>query len=360
MLETIREFAAQCLESDGTDVHERHARFFLELAESAYAERIEREAEWADRLAAEHDNLRAALDWLLGRSAHDALRLAGALGWFWRARSHMGEGRERLATALDGNAEHDAVLARALTSAGSLAGWQGDFEHAHVLLERAIAAWHELGDERETALADEALAWSAFFVGEDATGRAAAEAALELQLRGADPQLVNRARLTLCQILVSEGALDEAEALSQEALVLAEQHDDKWAIHLAHHYLADCALIAEDYGLAGERYAHSLAAAVGLGDRVETAIEVQGVSMALSGRGQPERALRLAGAADATLSSLGVDLAAVVFWTALLEKNHGRARAELGAEAAVSAWDEGERLTLEAAVDEALAPERAA
>ena len=94
MLETIREFASERLEPDAADVRERHAQFFLELAESAYAERIEREAEWADRLAAEHDNLRAALDWLEGQAGRDALRLAGALGWFWRARSHMKEGRE--------------------------------------------------------------------------------------------------------------------------------------------------------------------------------------------------------------------------------------------------------------------------
>ena len=354
MLETIREYASERLEPDAADVRERHAQFFVELAESAYAERIEREAEWADRLAAEHDNLRAALDWLEGQTGRDALRLAGALGWFWRARSHMKEGRERLRVAYATDVERDEVLARALTSAGSLAGWQGDIEAARPLLEDAIALWSELGDEREAALTYDALAWSAFFVGDGATGRAAAEASLEIQRRGDDRQLVNRAQLTLCQMLVNEGALDEAEALSQEALVLAEQHDDKWAMHLAHHFLADCSLIAEDYDGAEERYLRALAAAVGLGDEVETAIEVQGVSMALAGRRHAERALRLAAAADAKLSSLGVDLTAVAFWTALLEKNHGRARAELGPEAADAAWAEGRALTFEEAVREAL------
>ena len=268
----------------------------------------------------------------------------------------MKEGRERLATAYATDAERDEVLARALTSAGSLAGWQGDMEAARPLLEDAIALWSELGDEREAALTYDALAWSAFFVGDDPLARTAAAAGLELQRRGDDPRLVNRAQLTLCQVLVSEGALDEAEALSREALVLAEAHEDAWAIHLAHHFLADRALIAEDYDVAEERYSRALAAAVDLGDRVETAIELQGISMALAGRREAERALRLAAAADATLSSLGVDLTAVAFWTALLERNHGRARAELGPAAADAAWAEGRALTFEEAVQEALGP----
>ena len=77
----------------------RHAEAFTGLAEEAYEQRFEAEAEWSDRLERDHDDLRAALDWLAGRDPDAQLRLAGALGWFWVSHSHLVEGRRRLADA---------------------------------------------------------------------------------------------------------------------------------------------------------------------------------------------------------------------------------------------------------------------
>jgi predicted ATPase len=86
MLETIREFAREKLtESAEEDVGERHADFFLHLAESSNPGIYESgEPVLLDRLERDHDNLRAALGWY--RDAGDRekfLRLAGALGFFW-------------------------------------------------------------------------------------------------------------------------------------------------------------------------------------------------------------------------------------------------------------------------------------
>ncbi len=65
-----------------------------------------------------------------------------------------------------------------------------------------------------------------------------------------------------------------------------------------------------------------------LGDRAETAVEVQGVAMSLAGMEQAARALRLGGAAAAELDAVGVDMSGVAFWTALLERFYGLARAD--------------------------------
>src|SRR5439155_24144669 len=48
VLETLREFALEQLAASGAapQMRERHAAYSLELAEAAYAERIEKEAEW--------------------------------------------------------------------------------------------------------------------------------------------------------------------------------------------------------------------------------------------------------------------------------------------------------------------------
>ena len=58
-----------------------------------------------------------------------------------------------------------------------------------------------------------------------------------------------------------------------------------------------------------ENTSHRLAneLAVELGDRSETAVEMQGVAMALAGCGHPARALRLGGAAAAEFEALALD-----------------------------------------------------
>ena len=45
---------------------------------------------WFARLEQEHDNLRAAMNWLLERrEAEMALRLGAALWWFWQERNYL-------------------------------------------------------------------------------------------------------------------------------------------------------------------------------------------------------------------------------------------------------------------------------
>ena len=67
MLETVRQYHPVKLgdAAEREAVSDRHARFFLDLAEEAETGLAGPEqAAWLDRLEAEHDNLRAALGWL--------------------------------------------------------------------------------------------------------------------------------------------------------------------------------------------------------------------------------------------------------------------------------------------------------
>ena len=357
MLDTIRDFALEKLsERDLADtVRDRHAAYFEKLAEDAGRQRGEREKDCLDLLETEHDNLRAALDRLRASAPGRFLRLAGALGWFWHLHSHFAEGRAYLAEALAATSVHDETRARALSAAGELAAWTGDLATARTSMEEAAAIWREAGREREIGLTLVELGWGYFYGGEDDAARRCMEESLRIAKAAGERPFFNRARVGLMQVLVAIGKLDILEPMAREALADAERQHDLRSAHFAQHFLADCSLIRGDGANAVPRYRRALELAVELGDRSETAIEIQGVAMAAACVSLAERALRLGGAAAAEMDALAIDYTAIRFWNALLERYLGRARAELGADAAEAAWQEGRRTDLESAIEEALA-----
>ena len=105
MLQTIREYAVEQLEASGEEelTKRAHAAYCVVLAEEGAAQVAEEvRATWLAVWDAEHDNLRDALDWLIGtESGQWALRLGTALFAFWERREHLAEGRERLETVLN-------------------------------------------------------------------------------------------------------------------------------------------------------------------------------------------------------------------------------------------------------------------
>jgi predicted ATPase len=162
MLETLRQYGREKLESAGEAelIGDAHLRWFDDLAERAYAGRIDAEGTWLSRLERDLDNLRAALDRARAVDPDVELQLAGALSWLWSLHTeHGSEGRARLAHALAGRDERTAVLARALAGAAMTANWAGDPTEASALAERAVGIWRGLGDALELGLALEALGW---------------------------------------------------------------------------------------------------------------------------------------------------------------------------------------------------------
>ncbi|MFI9553618.1 BTAD domain-containing putative transcriptional regulator [Nonomuraea endophytica] len=87
MLETIRAYALERLAEAGEsgEFRRRLAVHMRELAETAVPYlRTDQQIEWIERLAAERDNCAAALRWALDeREVGTALRLCGALNWYW-------------------------------------------------------------------------------------------------------------------------------------------------------------------------------------------------------------------------------------------------------------------------------------
>lgn len=154
MLTVIREYGYAALVARGIEdeIHELHAKVFLRLAESAHGEILtSRQRYWLDRLSADHDNLRAAID----HSIHHedttvALRFAGCLWRFWQIRGHLIEGRRRTEEALALGDDGDGLArANALTGLAGLMYWQGDSEGTLEPYREALDLFRKYGDDAD-------------------------------------------------------------------------------------------------------------------------------------------------------------------------------------------------------------------
>ncbi|TMG14856.1 MAG: tetratricopeptide repeat protein, partial [Chloroflexi bacterium] len=157
MLQTIREFGAERLQESGEAevIRDRHAEAFAAMAEEVEGRLLgsERKAQ-LDRLARDHDNLRAALDWCIsGHRTELALRLASAMWRFWQMRGHLHEGRSRIEAVLDlpGVDKHPAAHRRALEAAGGIAYWQADMHAAQAWYDDCLVLTRATGDKNAIA-----------------------------------------------------------------------------------------------------------------------------------------------------------------------------------------------------------------
>jgi predicted ATPase/DNA-binding CsgD family transcriptional regulator len=159
-LQMIREYGLERLAACGEleQTRDAHAAYYLALAEEAGSVLPDfDQAAWQKRLEQEHENLLAALWWLLERGqVEEALRLAAALEQFWLLEDYVSEGRNFLEQALEASSESRApvsaqVRARALRVAGSLLYNQQDPERAIELLEESEKLSRQLQDKQGIA-----------------------------------------------------------------------------------------------------------------------------------------------------------------------------------------------------------------
>ncbi|PYL91506.1 MAG: LuxR family transcriptional regulator, partial [Verrucomicrobia bacterium] len=207
LLETLRQYGAERLVEVGEEdeARERHFAHYLGIAERAYAQRIEHEAEMLASLEADHDDFRAALEWSRSQP-RDLLRLASSLGWFWHLRSHYREGRTWLEQALALNpTERSRERARALWALSMILNWQGDVAAARPLAEESLALWRTTDDPLELALALESVGWSHFAASNYSEALRSMEDCVEAYRRLGSAKLITRGRVAVGQMLAALG-----------------------------------------------------------------------------------------------------------------------------------------------------------
>ena len=282
-----------------------HAAYYLAFAEAAAPQLTGPEqAAWLRRLESDHDNLRAALRYLLEAGPGEiALELAFMLWTFARTRL-LGEGRRWLDETLErAEAAAPAVRAKALHGAGVLAHYQGDYARAEGLCRESLALARESADERAVA-----SALSGCRSGGTDDGRASnrtgdlRRGARDLQA-ARDRQGIARTLNRLGLAAWHAGDIERFRALAEESLAIFRELEDVEGIGLALLHVGIVALSTGDPAGARPPIEESLAIVRGLGDRRTIAKDAYFLGDAVFGTGDHAAARMLAGRAWACRSS---------------------------------------------------------
>ncbi len=355
MLETIREFAIERLEDsdDGSDIRDRHASFFLALAEEAEPQLLgTHQGPWLDRLEAEHDNLRAALDLfeVLG-DTQSVLRLAGALSEFWGVKGHLKESRRRLERALDADDRPTASRGKALNAAADAATGVGETEASLRRAAEGLALNRALGHKRGIADALLLLGIAHNSAGDFVRGRELIEDGIPLYEEMGDDHGVMEATRVLAWASNRLGNRARAQELLwdnvRRARTLGDAQIEERSLDMLAGYAIDEGHGAEALKLLEEAYRLNQQ----LGDAYWTPIIVCRLGGALVIEGKPIPAATLLSAGEALLDEIG---SSSPWITEMNDERLEQIRAQLDEEAFAEAWEAGRGLTADEAVALAL------
>jgi predicted ATPase/DNA-binding CsgD family transcriptional regulator len=308
LLETIRQYALEKLSESGNldEAKNRHLNYFIQWAENAQLHLPgPDQLTWLELYEAEHDNLRAALEWCnVTNQAEAGLRLVVACGRFWRLRGYSNEGRMRFSVALARAETHARTVtrARALTLMANLVYLQSDYPAMHPIAEEALSIWQELGEEGRSGLAT------------------------TLDLLG--------------ELATEEGDYELAPVYSLEALEIYQELNDKRGIGEIHMQLGWAAMRTGDYEEAQQHFNEFLDLARQVGDKTNIAFAFSGLGELALRQGKHDVAVSLLDQALALNRERGDKwgtgtLLGSLGWVALRQHNFKRVRALLGESLAV-------------------------
>ena len=319
MLETLREYAREQLERAGEyEAAERaHAHYFVALAERADAFlRGSDQRAWFLRLEREHDNLRAALRWLLDQDEtaerEAGLRLAAALGYFWWMRGYHTEGARWLEEALaraphrdEADPDEATLRTAALCWAGALLTMHGELGAACTRLEEARSLAQQRRDSAGLARALTFLGQHAANVGEVERAVPLLQEALRVARAVGDPYPIGIALFFLGVATFARGNLTEAATHYAEALDVVEAAGDPRLTAAVH---VELGVIAGQQGDVRSALLHLRAVfetSDYLRDRWLLSLGARATLAVVPAQGDPVTYARLQGAADTLRQATG-------------------------------------------------------
>ena len=323
LLETIRDYALERLAGgDWVPAHDRHAAYFQALAEPSGAELAgPGQLPWVGRLETEHDNLWAAMSWLVDQGHIDQATHLFLMTWrFWWLRGHLAE-LARLGDDIAAGSEDLPPYqgALALTGAGFILIANGDLARAQTVFEQALPLYRQTSEKLGVVLNATVLAVLGHLA---ATRRDYAGAsklldeghALVQQFRDQDltgyvrlQQLLTVALLDnfLGQVRLSQADNDAAARLFTDGLTVARRAQDEIPILVS---LYDLALSSQAQGDLADAAGHlkeGLAIAAEAGDETSAAYYLEALAAVAGQQDNPQRAVRLLAAARSQLEASG-------------------------------------------------------
>ncbi|MFI7440612.1 BTAD domain-containing putative transcriptional regulator [Nonomuraea indica] len=267
MLGTIREYAAHRLAEAGeTEAARRaHLAHFTELAETAdpHLRRAE-QLEWLAALEAEHDNIGAALRWAIDEGlAQEAMRLVGAVGWYWFLSGHRAEGTELsiAAASLPGEVSDEVrAIAYTVVTVFVTSGVGRDQYQAREWIQEANRLARRTRSRHPmvgfVAPLERMLREPTEFL-----------PAFEPLIADDDPWVRAQARLARGRLRLTLGG-DETDVDIDAETALGEFRllGDRWGISLALTFLADRLAMRGEFARACEHYEEAAAALTEVGD----------------------------------------------------------------------------------------------
>jgi tetratricopeptide (TPR) repeat protein len=359
MLETIREFAAERFEvgGDQDQIRRRHLDFFLALAEEAYddLEQDRRSSYWLELIELEHDNCRASFEAAreLGERRLQ-LRLASALSLFWSQRSHLDEGRRRIAEALACDPDAPvSVRGNAMRWSALMARKQGDFKTARALAQEAAAAQRAAGDVRGLAHSLNLLGMVAVGEGDYERAKALYDESLSIREQQGDEIGVHDTMHNLGLVALEQGDFREARRLLEAALALGRTSQSERSVANSLTDLGFAVLGQAQHEEARAVFEESLRQCVELGWKEAIAYTLVGLAAVSTETEDLERAARILSQAESLGEEIHLQLEKYAEVTR--ERTEQELQSRLGDSRFASCRTEGRSMPLEEAVALALA-----
>ncbi len=324
LLGTIREYALECLAvgGDWVQAHDQHAAYFLALAEPAAAElQGPGQLAWLDRLEPEHDDLLAAMSWLVDQGPPEqALRLFSATWRFWWLRGRAAEFArlgEQIVASSERLPPHQRAIA--LSAAGFILISNGDQAKAETLFGQNLPLYRQVSDKLGMVLTATVLGVLGYLAAlrrdyPRATDLLGQSQALLREVR--DDDLTGYDRLQhlltvalvdnfLGQVRLSQADNDAAARLFTDGLTVARRAPDPISLLISLYDLALASQALGDLAGAAGLLKEGLALAAEAGDETSAAYYLEGLAAVAGQQDDPQRAVRLLAAARSLLEAKG-------------------------------------------------------
>ena len=309
-LETIRQYAREKLLDSGEveSVRKKHSEWFLTAASRSEMEYLnaQNEISLLNRFEDDHENFRAALDWLLATEQFENYaQLASALGMFWFELGHYQEGRHRLdAGFIHREGLSKIVIARILRVLCRILARMGNYELAITYGEESVTLFRELDNKTELAWAVDSLSDTFSENGDDKEADIYYQEALTLYREVGNKSGIAYMMIEVGWGQVVAGNFEEGFTNLEESLKLLRNLDEAYGIAYAMFVIGTCRWHSHEY----EKSEIAAKEGIKLFHQLGNKWFANGCLAVLAGvssaRGQPQQAAKYIGVTDKVLEAI--------------------------------------------------------